>query len=141
MTDFHPTHQVVVFVYSRSPAGPRYLVVRMAPQFEGLWRPVVGTVRPEEALEGAAVREVRQETGIIAPHSLIDFGFRYRERIGDFDLVDWGLGYDVGPKRPQVRLANAYRDYRWLDFEEAYQTIEVSPFRDAVLKLHLQIAS
>ena len=140
MSASHPTHQVIVYVYSRLDVGPRYLVVRMAPKLEGLWRPVVGTVRPEEALESAAVREVRSETGIICPRSLVDFGFRHREQVGDFDLVDWGLGYEVGPKLPEVSLGTDYRDYRWLPFDEAYRTIEVSPFREAVLKLHLQIA-
>lgn len=140
MTDIHPAHQVVVFVYGRTASGPRYLVLRRSARLEGLWRPVLGTVRPEEPLERAAVREVLHETGIRGPRSLVDFGFRHRENVGDLDLVDWGLGYDVGPELPEVRLAMEYQEYRWLDFEHAWRTIEVDPFREAVMKLHLQIA-
>lgn len=140
MTDLYPAHQVVVFVYSRSALGPRYLVLRQTARMEGLWRPILGTVRHEEALESAAVREVRQDTGIIGPRSLVDFGFRHRENVGDLDLVEWGIGYDVGPELPTVELAEDYREYRWLAFEQAWSMIEVDPFREGVMKLHLQIA-
>ena len=140
MTASHPTHQVAVYVFQQSSRGPRYLIVRRGRRREGLWRPVLGTVRPEEAIESAAVREVRDETGILNPRALIDFGFRYREQIGDFDLVDWGVGYDVGPNEPCVHLGQDYRDYLWLSFEEAYRTIEVDPLQEAVLKLHLRLS-
>ncbi|MFG0320554.1 MAG: NUDIX domain-containing protein [Planctomycetota bacterium JB042] len=139
MSAAHPTHQVAVFVFREDSPGPRYLLVRRHHRHEGLWRPVLGTVRPDERLEAAALREVRDETGIVHPRALIDFGFRHREQVGDLDLVDWGLGYDVGPESPEVRLGEEYREYRWLDFEEAYRTIEVDPFREAVLKLHLRL--
>lgn len=134
-----PTHQVAVYVFRPTPAGPRYLVVRRDEKLEGLWRPVLGTVRPEEPLEAAAVREVRDETGIARPRALIDFGFLHHEQVGDLDLVDWGLGYDVGPEEPPVRLAPEYRAFRWLALEEAYRTIEVDPLREALLKLHLRL--
>ncbi len=136
----HPTHQVAVYVFRRTNTGPRYLVLRRSAEFEGLWRPVLGTIRPEEALESAAIREVRDETGIVTPRALIDFGFRHREQIGDFDLVDWGVGYDVGADEPLVRLAGDYREFRWLDFEHAYHRIEFEPYREAVLKLHLRLS-
>jgi len=137
--ELYPTHQVVVYVFRQSHVGPRYLVVRRRPNQEGLWRPVLGTVRPEEALEKAAIREVRDETGILSPRALLDFGFRHREQVGDFDMVDWGIGYDVGAEEPKVSLGQDYGEFRWLDFETAYRTIEVEPFRDAVLKLHLKL--
>ena len=67
MIPHSPTHQVVVYVFRNSFEGPRYLLVRQDRQHEGLWRPVLGTVRPEEVIESAAVREVRDETGIVNP--------------------------------------------------------------------------
>lgn len=133
----HPTHQVVVYVFRETAEGPRYLVVRKAFREEGLWRPVLGTVGPAEVIESAALREVRQETGIRRPRALIDFGFRHHEQIGDFDLVDWGVGYSLGAEEPTIRLAAEYEAYRWLEFEAAYRTIELDPFREAVLRLHL----
>ncbi len=139
MSEPIPTHRVVVCVFRGTRQGPRYLVVRQNTEYEGLWRPVLGTVRPEEVIEAAAVREVRDETGIVGPHQLIDFGYRNREQIGDFDLVEWGVGYDVGPDEPPIRLGPSYREFRWLDFEEAYRVVEVPPLREAVLKLHLEI--
>lgn len=134
-----PMHQVVVYVFRQTVEGPRYLVVRRTPELEGLWRPVLGTVRPEEVIESAAVREVRDETGIRTPRALIDFGFRHLEQVGDLELIDWGIGYDVGYDEPRVRLPQDYDQFRWLDFERAYRTIEVEPFREAVLKLHLRL--
>ncbi|MBL8767762.1 MAG: NUDIX domain-containing protein [Planctomycetes bacterium] len=132
-------HQVVVYVYRQTASGPRYLVLRQDRVHEGLWRPVLGTVRPEEALDRAAIREVRAETGILHPRSLVDFGFLHRERFGDFDLIGWGLGYDVGLDEPKIKLGADYREFRWLAFDEAYQTIEFDAFREAVLKLHMRL--
>jgi 8-oxo-dGTP pyrophosphatase MutT (NUDIX family) len=134
-----PTHRVVVCVFRGTRRGPRYLLVRQDQEHEGLWRPITGTVRPEEVLEAAAVREVREETGIVGPQQLVDFGFRHCEQVGDLDLVEWGLGYDVGSSEPRVRLGPSYRDYRWLDFEDAYKTVELPPLREAVLRLHLRL--
>lgn len=135
----YPTHQVAVFVFQKTRAGHRYLIVRRSDQQESLWRPVLGTVRPEEMIETAAVREVRSETGIIGPSALIDFGFRHRERAGDLELVDWGVGYDVGRTRPRIQLGRDCGDYRWLEFEKAYRMIEFAPFQEGVLKLHLRL--
>ena len=139
MTATHPMHQVAVFVFQETNPGPRYLLVRQHRRREGLWRPVLGPVRHDERLESAALREVRDETGIAHPRALIDFGFRHREQVGDLDLVDWGLGYDVGPETPDVHLGEEYREFQWLEFEDAYRTIEVDPLREAVLKLHLRL--
>lgn len=134
-----PTHRVVVCVFRDTKRGPRYLLVRQDVVHEGLWRPILGTVRPEEVIEAAAVREVREETGIVAPHQLVDFGYHHCEQLGEFDLVEWGLGYDVGVAEPPIRLGPSYRDFRWVDFEEAYRTVEISPLREAVLRLHLTL--
>jgi len=134
-----PTHQVVVCVFKQAAEGPRYLVVRRDRAHEGLWRPILGTIRPAEVIEAAAIREVRDETGIISPRALIDFGFRRHEQIGDFDLVDWGVGYDVGNREPEIRLGAGCREFRWLAVEEAWRTIEIDPYCEAVLKLHLRL--
>lgn len=139
MTDTFPTHRVVVCVFRGTQVGPRYLLVRQTAELEGMWRPVLGTVKPEEVIEAAAIREVRAETGIISPKALIDFGFRNREQFGDYDLVEWGVGYDVGDSEPKVTLGRDYRDYRWCDFEEAFRSVELPGWRDAVVKLHLQL--
>jgi ADP-ribose pyrophosphatase YjhB (NUDIX family) len=139
VNETRPTHQVVVYVFTQTDAGPRYLVVRQDAVHEGLWRPVLGTVRPDEALDRAAIREVREETGIAHPRTLLDFGFLHRESFGDHDLFGWGLGYDVGVHTPKIKLGADYREFRWLAFDAAYRTIEFDAFREAVLKLHLRL--
>ena len=50
------------------------LVRRKADPFEGLWALPGGFKRPDETLDDAAIRELREETGVRAPRHLAQFG-------------------------------------------------------------------
>ena len=50
------------------------LVRRKADPFEGGWALPGGFKRPDESLDTAAVRELREETGVDAPKHLAQFG-------------------------------------------------------------------
>jgi dATP pyrophosphohydrolase len=71
---------VVLFVVRRSADTHRYLLVRRSGgRFGGQWWPVAGTSRPDEPPHRTALRELREETGLVpvslyktqleAPHS------------------------------------------------------------------------
>lgn len=67
----------------------RVLLLRRIPERGGFWQPVTGSVEAGESLEDAALRELREETGLPAER-LVDLGLeatftgfdghRYHER-------------------------------------------------------------
>lgn len=64
-------HGATIVVASRSPAGWRYLLLHRAhrgPAWDGdwAWTPPAGSRKPGEAVTACAVRELREETGLVA---------------------------------------------------------------------------
>jgi len=60
-----PVH-VEVYLFRRRGAQARFLILRRAPgeAYPGIWQPVTGRIRRGERPLAAAVREVREETGL-----------------------------------------------------------------------------
>src|SRR5215510_10780289 len=66
---------VQVVVFSMSEGRRLYLLLRRVSTYGGLWQPVPGSLEDGESHRQAAIREVREETGVGAPISeLIDLG-------------------------------------------------------------------
>ena len=58
-----------------TPAGWRVLMLRRAPDHGGFWQGVSGRVEAHDAsLRAAALREIREETGIAAGVTIFDLG-------------------------------------------------------------------
>ena len=135
-------HRVKVFVYRFSGRDLSYLMLKRPPLSEGFWGPVSGPIQPWENLERAVLREVREETGIVEPWSLLDLKSPDRFQLGEFQLVEWVYGYQVpGGDPPSIRLAPEIEGYRWNPFDEAYQTMEMEEDRKAMVRLHMLLAS
>jgi len=62
-----------------SPATHLLLVQRAKPPFEGAWALPGGFLELDETLEQAALRELREETGLVLAHA---------EQLGAFDAID-----------------------------------------------------
>jgi dATP pyrophosphohydrolase len=57
---------VVLFVVRRNADTHQYLLVRRSGgRFAGQWWPVTGTSRPDESPDRTALRELREETGLV----------------------------------------------------------------------------
>lgn len=109
-------------------AGDRYLFVRRAPgrPAPGYWTPVTGKLEPGETLAEAAVREVREETGLdvsILPGELQ----RTLTADGGYLLV-WFRAVPRGGQGPLILAPDEVSEARWVT---AAEILELSPLFSA----------
>jgi 8-oxo-dGTP pyrophosphatase MutT (NUDIX family) len=119
-------------------------IVRIVPEMR--WQLPKGIIDPGETIEEAALREVREESGIVAdlvaPIETIEYWFvadRNGERIRyhkfvHFFLMSYKAG-DVADHDHEVDEA------RWVDIETAVEMLEFKSERDVVTKAAAMIAA
>jgi len=118
--------------------GDEYLVVHRVPAKGGYWHTVAGGVEDGEEWEAAALRELREETGLAAADV---------EPIGGFEYVreDWepeagthvtvrGFLADAEPGW-EPDLNGEHDEYRWLGLDEACELIYWPEPRDLLRAL------
>jgi 8-oxo-dGTP diphosphatase len=95
----------------RDPSGRLLLVRRGRPPSAGLWSVPGGRVEPGETPAQAAVREVREETGLdVTVGDLLA-----TVEIGDFVVPDFAAEVLGG----ELRAGDDAADVRWCTFDEA----------------------
>lgn len=87
--------------------GMEYLAVHRSPDQGGYWHCIAGGVEEGESPAAAAVRELREETGLTAPAEPIDAAFQY-----DGVHVDCFLAEAPADWEPQLDWE--HDGYRWL---------------------------
>ena len=127
---------VVLFVVRRSPDTHQYLLVRRSGgRFAGQWWPVAGTSRPDESPHRTALRELREETGLV-PVSL------YKTRLEAPHAEERGfLPVFVAfvEASAEVVLNYEHDDFQWLSANGVKSLIPVQTHRsiDAIEELVL----
>jgi 8-oxo-dGTP pyrophosphatase MutT (NUDIX family) len=106
--------------------GDEFLVAHRSPDSGGYWHPIAGGVEQGEEFHAAAVRELREETGLDAAEL---------KRLGEFAYIreSWedepGLRVHVEAFLVDVEegwepeLNEEHDEYRWLPREEAAQLL------------------
>jgi dATP pyrophosphohydrolase len=131
---------VLVVIYTL--AGEVLLLERRQPA--GYWQSVTGSLEWGETAQAAALREVREETGLNVGSELVDCGYSNR-----FDIIPaWRARYapDVHVNvehvfraafaaRPAVRINPAeHTGYQWLSCRQALQRASSRTNRDAIAR-------
>jgi 8-oxo-dGTP pyrophosphatase MutT (NUDIX family) len=101
--------QEVIIVVRR---GEEYLVVHRSPENDAYWHLIAGGVEDGESFADAAVRELREETGLAARVEPLDSSFAY-------DTVHVECFVVEAPEAWQPTLDWEHDGYRWLPREEA----------------------
>jgi len=134
-------HEVQVFVFRVTRSGLQYLLLRPLPRQESVWRPVVETVELDEDLFEAALRGVRNQTGLDHAFDLVAPAPGLVNEIGDLQLVEWPLGYQV--RDPHVRLPRRAHlaAMAWKAFDDALRTLPVDIHRQNLLQIHWRLVA
>lgn len=123
---------VVIHVVRPGPDGPEILLLRRADTLRGIWMGAAGRVEADETGWQAAVRELREETGLVprtlyAVDTVEQFYNIPRDRIVVLPvfLALVGAGADV-------RLNEEHDAFAWLDFDDAIEQIEFGGQRNVL---------
>jgi 8-oxo-dGTP pyrophosphatase MutT (NUDIX family) len=106
------TREVLVVVRR----GNEFLVVHRSPEHEAYWHQIAGGVEDGETFAEAAVRELREETGLDARVDPLDRPFQYDGIRVETFIAD-------APPDWEPTLDWEHDEYRWLPREEAAELL------------------
>ncbi len=121
-----------VVLYSGEGKNRRYLILRH--RNGGHWSLPKGHIEPGESEEEAALREMREETGIC--HVEIVPGFRAASHYSFSRRgvpVEKEVVYFLGrTEETGVRLSKEHADWRWAEYDEALRTLTYDDTRQVL---------
>lgn len=116
--------------------GKFLLLLREAKYLHGTWQQVSGRIEHRETAWEAALREIREETGL-TPYRFYsaDFVERFYEPGQNvINMVPVFVGYVHEDQR--VRLSEEHSDYMWVSADEANEHLHFSQQRESIA--HIQ---
>lgn len=123
---------VSVFLIMQAADGAKVLLLRRTGTLAGLWCQVAGGIEDGEKAWQTALREVREETGIVLEGLWsADICEQFYEQDGEcITLVPVFVG--IVPENTSVKLNAEHDEYRWASFDDA-QTLLTFPGQRRVL--------
>lgn len=113
-----------IVVYRRDPQTGKFYYLLLH-YIGGHWDLPKGKVEQNESLEEAAMREVREETGlIIAPIKSFSETISYYYRNQERELVDKNVTFFIGEsEKDSVTLSEEHLAYEWLEIGAALKRL------------------
>jgi len=122
--------EVLLVVYR--PPGPEFLVLLRSPERDGYWNLVAGGVEEGEEPSAAALRELREESGLADPARFeelpLELGYVRPEGM----RVAMHAFLAAAPAGWEPVLDEEHVDYRWCSREEADHLLAYPEPREAV---------
>ena len=112
------------YVYKKSNNGFDFLILKRADTkiYEHLWQGVAGKIEKGELAWQAAIRELKEETGLDPLNIFVaDHVSRFYETNGDRINLVPVFGIEVNSK--DVILSREHVDFKWVDYTEAKNTL------------------
>ncbi len=126
------------------PGRLEYLLVRRAPGriFPGLWQCVTGGIEPGERVPAAALREVREETGI-APDSIegfydLDMAYEFYDEGPDAMVVAAAFAVRVRAGA-EVAVSHEHDAARWVGRDEALRLAVWPAYAEAISRIERRL--
>lgn len=124
--------QVHVCYWPEDAAEPRFLLLRRPAEKNFLWQPVTGKIEAGESPEDAAVREVREETGLDLSGKLYKVGLVTFAKDGKTirEGVFWGRSDST-----RVELSSEHIEYAWVSGSEAGKRLFYGTNREGLARV------
>ena len=121
--------QVLVYCYRLIEGAPRWLLLKRVPERGGFWQGITGAIEPGEPLKDAALRELREETGL-SPLTIRQSPIQYSITV----RPEWAYRYNYDPAVQQLTeyvfvgqlaadampvLSDEHSDFCWKSTEDA----------------------
>jgi 8-oxo-dGTP pyrophosphatase MutT (NUDIX family) len=117
---------VEVCVFSLEKGQPRYLLLKRSKSdtlYPGIWQMVTGVVDPGEKATEAALRELREETGVSPVHFWV-VPYSNSFYVADGDVIQhtafFAAEIDTGAV---LILSNEHQSFLWATYSEALSTL------------------
>ena len=136
-------HEVMAFIRR----GDEFLVLHRSPAQESYWHTVAGALEPGETASQAAIRELREETGLDAATDLVDLRHTFAYPLaGESESVRARFSPDVtevsvecfavdAPAGWEPTLDWEHDDYRWCGAQEALELLYWPEPREVLRRL------
>ena len=107
-------------IYRKTKEGSKYLILKRAKtkMYEHLWQGVAGKIEKGEQAWQAAIRELKEETGLDPLKIFVaDHVSKFYETHGDRVNIVPVFGVEVASD--VVLLSSEHSDFKWVDFDGA----------------------
>jgi 8-oxo-dGTP pyrophosphatase MutT (NUDIX family) len=104
----------------------------------GHWDFVKGNVEPNESEKDTAMRELKEETGILEAHFIEDFRdtINYFYKRGGKTIYKEVIFFLIQTKDSRVKLSSEHIGYEWLDYQEALERLTFKNAKKMLQKAH-----
>jgi len=119
--------------------GPKYLLLKRSENdtiYPGMWQLVTGSMKEGERAVDAALREFREETGLVAKRFwVVPFVNSFYVPVNDAIHLSPVFAVEV-PEEARVTLSHEHTEFSWCSFENAKQKLVWPGQRYAVELVH-----
>lgn len=108
-------------MYSKTNDKIEYLIIKRSEKDGGFWQGVTGTLEEGEKLKECLIREIKEELGIVNINKIseIEEIIQWAKKTG-FMITEYVFSVELD-RNINVTLSEEHNDYKWCDFNEAYQ--------------------
>ena len=130
------------YVYRQTDDGLKFLLMKrnLNKIYEHLWQGVAGKIEDGETAPEAAIRELKEETGLDPVNMFVaDHVSRFYEVHGDRINLVPVFGIEVNSD--EVILSEEHIDFKWVTIEEALNTLVWNGQKKGIQTVHDMVIS
>ncbi len=128
--------QVEVIIFKVISNNPLFLLLKRHPERGGFWQPVTGGVEADEDLKAAALREMKEETGIEDSIKVFEnihyFEFEANGGYGWMKEYVYGVQINEGV---EAIISDEHTELKWCSLDEALELLKYEGNKEGFRKI------